>query len=231
MRERGRSGLRRRWRPTSIHAKRGRTSMNYTSSLGSSHPGRELAASWWTSEPRRNRLLSDFMPQVGRFSPLSPTHDMPTTSPLGSATTTRSCSTGERLRMFQARRDVVDSSADGRGVSGPTSFADSHEPVGEVETVALRDLSCIDRVDLLKVDAGGYEKAVLEGFPWDRLQPDAVVAGFDDRTTVPLGYTCHDLAEMLRPTELSGVGQRVASRHEKRDSAWLAPPRAISQWT
>ncbi|MEM9610535.1 MAG: FkbM family methyltransferase [Actinomycetota bacterium] len=95
--------------------------------------------------------------------------------------------------------DVVTfyTSEESTGVSGLQPFLDSHVEAGRVETVALRDVLDVERVDLLKVDTEGHERSVLEGFPWDRYHPDVVVCEFEDLKTKPLGYDTGDLAKML----------------------------------
>ena len=55
-----------------------------------------------------------------------------------------------------------------------------------------------DRVDVLKIDTEGFELFVLEGFPWERVEPVVIVAEFEDRKTRPLGYTTTDLVSFLR---------------------------------
>ena len=99
-------------------------------------------------------------------------------------------STGDHVTFY--------ASAESAGISGLSAFRDSHVAIGDVETVALRDVSGIDRVDLLKIDTEGYERFVLEGFPWDRLHPETIVAEFEDSKTVRLGYTTADLIATLR---------------------------------
>lgn len=98
--------------------------------------------------------------------------------------------TGERVAFF--------TSAESSGISGLSAFHHSHVPAGDVETVALRDVTSLVRADLLKVDTEGYEMRVLEGFPWERITPSVVVAEFDDAKTTRLGYVTADLVEFLR---------------------------------
>ena len=43
--------------------------------------------------------------------------------------------------------------------------------------------SDLDRVDVLKIDTEGYERFVLEGFPWERIDPSVIVAEFEDAKT------------------------------------------------
>jgi FkbM family methyltransferase len=81
------------------------------------------------------------------------------------------------------------------GISTLTPFHPSHAPTREVETVRLDTLlSGASEVTLLKTDTEGWDLRVLQTFPWDRLQPSAVMCEFEDRKTAPLGYDYADLA-------------------------------------
>lgn len=87
------------------------------------------------------------------------------------------------------------------GISGLSSFHESHEATGTVETTTL-DVFCrqeqITEVDFLKVDTEGYDLFVLQGMPWQAVTPRVVVCEFEDSKTVPLGYSFDDLAGYLR---------------------------------
>ena len=84
------------------------------------------------------------------------------------------------------------------GISALAPFHPSHEATMTVETVRLDTLlEGVPEVTLLKTDTEGWDLPVLRTFPWDRLHPMAVVCEFEDRKTVPLGYTYHDLARFL----------------------------------
>ena len=98
--------------------------------------------------------------------------------------------TGEKVPFYV--------SAESTGISGLSAFRDSHVAIGHVETVALRDVVDIDRVDVLKIDTEGHEKFVLEGFPWDRLRPNVIIAEFENAKTRPLGYDTEELVRFLR---------------------------------
>lgn len=80
-------------------------------------------------------------------------------------------------------------------------FADTHVQTGIVTTVALSDIvreRGIEHIDLLKIDAEGFDFMVLQGFPFERLRPDFILCEFEDKKTVPLGCTTAEIAEMLR---------------------------------
>ena len=91
-------------------------------------------------------------------------------------------------------------SEESTGISGLSAFTAGHKKIGEVETTTLRDYyrsNDLEHVDFLKIDVEGFDKFVLDGFPWDRDKPEVVLAEFEDAKTVPLGYTMHDLADVL----------------------------------
>ena len=86
------------------------------------------------------------------------------------------------------------------GISGLSSFHESHEASGTVETTTL-DVFCreeqITEIDFLKVDTEGFDLLVLQGMPWPDIAPRVVMCEFEDNKTVPLGYTFDDLAGYL----------------------------------
>lgn len=86
------------------------------------------------------------------------------------------------------------------GASSLAAFTQSHREATKVDVttlgLALEDYR-VANVRLLKIDAEGFDKHVLEGFPWDRMQPSAIMCEFEDRKTLPLGYTAADMADML----------------------------------
>jgi FkbM family methyltransferase len=87
------------------------------------------------------------------------------------------------------------------GISSLSAFTDGHRQVAEVSTVTLTtymESAKIEHVDFLKVDVEGFDKFVLDGFPWERDRPEAVLVEFEDSKTVPLGYAVGDLVEVLR---------------------------------
>jgi|GEM_PF-1282492 len=86
------------------------------------------------------------------------------------------------------------------GISGLSAFTEGHKQIGHVLTTTLRDYydrAGLQHVDFLKVDVEGFDKFVLDGFPWDTDRPDVVLAEFEDAKTKPLGYDAHDLAGMM----------------------------------
>jgi FkbM family methyltransferase len=84
------------------------------------------------------------------------------------------------------------------GISTLAPFHPSHRATVEVDTVRLDTLLAgIDEVTVLKTDLEGWDLPALRTFPWSRLHPAAVVSEFEDRKTIPLGYSFHDLARFL----------------------------------
>lgn len=84
------------------------------------------------------------------------------------------------------------------GISTLSPFHPSHRAGPSVQTVRLDTyLADVDAVTVLKTDVEGYDLPVLRTFPWDRLQPRAVVCEFEDRKTLPLGYGYPDLVTFL----------------------------------
>jgi FkbM family methyltransferase len=87
------------------------------------------------------------------------------------------------------------------GISSLSAFTGGHRRVAEVSTVTLATYmksAAIEHVGFLKVDVEGFDKFVLDGFPWDRDRPDAVLVEFEDAKTVPLGYDVGDVVELLQ---------------------------------
>jgi len=86
------------------------------------------------------------------------------------------------------------------GISGLSHFHPSHKKSQRVETITLRafiESSDITSVDFLKIDTEGFDLMVLKGVPWESFQPSVILCEFEDKKTVPLGYTFHDLAKYL----------------------------------
>jgi FkbM family methyltransferase len=99
---------------------------------------------------------------------------------------------GQRLPFF--------SSEESTGISSLAAFTDGHRRVATVTTTTLDRYLAewrIDHVDFLKVDVEGFDKFVLDGYPWDRDRPEVVLTEFEDSKTVPLGYTVDDLAQQM----------------------------------
>lgn len=85
------------------------------------------------------------------------------------------------------------------GISTLTAFHDSHEPTARVNVVTLaEDLRSrgVSNVDFLKVDVEGFDLFALKGFDWT-YAPSFVLYEFEDRKTVPLGYSLRDSSSFV----------------------------------
>jgi len=91
-------------------------------------------------------------------------------------------------------------SGESTGISSLSPFQESHHQAGVVTTTtldqAVRQYD-IKQIDLLKIDAEGYDLKVLKGLPWEVIHPDVVICEFEDRKTISLGYRFHDMAQYL----------------------------------
>jgi FkbM family methyltransferase len=91
-------------------------------------------------------------------------------------------------------------SEESTGISTLAPFRDSHQPKCQVTTTTVAEICNqhqLDHIDFLKIDTEGFDLMVLKGVPWDQVQPDVIECEFEDRKTVPLGYTFDDLAQYL----------------------------------
>jgi len=99
------------------------------------------------------------------------------------------------------------SSSVSTGISGLSAFHESHVQSQTVDatTVALviEDLG-LDRLDFLKIDTEGYDLFVLKGVDWNGVRPEVIICEFENRKTVPLGYSFRDMH-----TYLSERGYRI----------------------
>lgn len=80
------------------------------------------------------------------------------------------------------------------GISTLAAFHDSHEPTAIVDVVTLAEdlrARCVERVDFLKIDIEGFDFYALKGFDWT-YAPRFLLYEFEDRKTVPLGYSLAD---------------------------------------
>lgn len=105
---------------------------------------------------------------------------------------------GEKMKFY-----ISDESA---GISSLHSFSD-HKLSHEVMTVTLRDFileSKIEDVDFLKIDTEGHDLFVLEGFPFRSIQPRIIIAEFDEKKSISVGYKYRRLGDYLL-----GLGYKV----------------------
>ena len=87
------------------------------------------------------------------------------------------------------------------GISTLCPFHPSHKELDvKVDTITLQsyiESQKIPAVDFLKIDVEGFDLFVLKGFPWSKMKPQVILAEFENRKTIPLGYTFHDIAKYL----------------------------------
>ena len=87
------------------------------------------------------------------------------------------------------------------GISGLSSFHESHIRKGEVSTIRLDDFCLqneISKINFLKIDTEGYDLMVLKSYDWrGLLHPDVIIAEFENKKTIPLGYTLNELVSFL----------------------------------
>jgi FkbM family methyltransferase len=91
-------------------------------------------------------------------------------------------------------------SEESSGISSLSAFRESHRPIATVKTTTLATALAaekMERVDFLKIDIEGHDLFALQGFPFDRIQPEVVTCEFEDYKTVPLGYTYQQLGDFL----------------------------------
>lgn len=88
------------------------------------------------------------------------------------------------------------------GISGMSSFHESHVQSGKVETIRLSDFCAeneVKQIDFLKIDTEGFDLMVLKGFDWNKQSPPKfIVTEFEDRKTLPLGYSFLDQVDFLQ---------------------------------
>ena len=86
------------------------------------------------------------------------------------------------------------------GISGLSVFDETHKSKQLVETTTLKKICTenqINNVNFLKIDTEGWDLFVLKGFPFENIRPDFILAEFEDKKTISLGYNFEDLANYL----------------------------------
>lgn len=99
------------------------------------------------------------------------------------------------------------------GISSLSAFHESHERAGTVATTTVAAYCAthaIESIDFIKIDTEGHDFQVLQGVPWGRIKPTAIVCEFEDRKTQGLGYDFHRLAAYIRDF---GYGVLVSEWH------------------
>ena len=75
------------------------------------------------------------------------------------------------------------SSSESTGISGLLKFRDTHKKTTTVETTTIREIAKtndLSHIDFLKIDVEGFDYQVLQGVPWETLQPDVIECEFED---------------------------------------------------
>ena len=101
-------------------------------------------------------------------------------------------SDGDKVKFYTSKEST--------GISSIVSFHDSHQSIGEVETIRLDTFigrNCIPKIDLLKIDTEGNDLAVLHGFPFDDYLPSIIECEFEDRKTKNKGISYKDIGDFL----------------------------------
>lgn len=87
------------------------------------------------------------------------------------------------------------------GIHSLKPFHPTHKPTLTVETVRLdKTLNSlgVNHVSLLKIDVEGADFSVLQGFDFDKIQPEIAMCEFaDDRSLPNFGCTHHDIAHYM----------------------------------
>lgn len=87
-----------------------------------------------------------------------------------------------------------------QGISSLSSFDPSHKESWKVDTVTLETFCLeagISDVSFLKIDAEGFDFFVLQKVPWDNIKPKVILCEFENKKTIPLGYTFYNMADFL----------------------------------
>lgn len=101
---------------------------------------------------------------------------------------------------FSSKSHPIYSSEESSGVTTLTPFLNSHKIEETIDLVSLRDYFQNDdnlKIDFLKIDAEGHDFDVLKGFPFEKCLPNAIICEFEDKKTLPLGYSWEDMANFL----------------------------------
>jgi FkbM family methyltransferase len=92
-------------------------------------------------------------------------------------------------------------SGESSGISSLSAFTPSHHRSDFVTVTTLSKFiqeHGVTSCDFMKIDAEGHDLFVLKGFPWEKLIPQVVMCEFEDRKTLPLGYSYRDMGDFLR---------------------------------
>lgn len=94
----------------------------------------------------------------------------------------------------------------------------------KVET--LRDVIsrfALDRVDLLLVDVEGAELNVLNGFPWEKMQPSMIFCELHPYNWAMFGYSGQDMADFLQLHQYRCLDMYFQEHPHFYESSYLGP--------
>lgn len=95
------------------------------------------------------------------------------------------------------------------GISGLSCFHESHIKKGEVNTIRLDDFCVqngVSKINFLKIDTEGYDLMVLKSYDWGSFtHPEIIIAEFENKKTIPLGYTLQDIVKFLEQLDYKVV--------------------------
>ena len=86
------------------------------------------------------------------------------------------------------------------GITALSDFHYSHCFSEYVEVTTLESfLSNFDipEIDFLKIDVEGYDFFVLQGNDWNKFKPRVIMCEYEERKTLPLGYSTAELIQFL----------------------------------
>lgn len=91
-------------------------------------------------------------------------------------------------------------SEESSGISSLHSFTVTHKKISEVKTITMRDFIKnyqIPEITIMKIDTEGHDYFVLQGIPWETIKPQFIMCEFENRKTIPLGYSYNDIGLYL----------------------------------
>lgn len=86
------------------------------------------------------------------------------------------------------------------GISGLSSFHDTHIESQLISITTLKlhlQVNPLQHISFLKIDTEGHDLFVLKGFPWEKFRPKIIECEYEDKKTIPLGYSLPDMCEYL----------------------------------
>ena len=86
------------------------------------------------------------------------------------------------------------------GISGLSAFDESHSKAFEVDSITINQYileNNITSIDYLKIDTEGYDLNVLKGIDFNAIKPKVILCEFEDKKSIPIGYTWKDMARFL----------------------------------